>query len=306
MIRTIVLFFTLVLVPLRLRAATDSLVCLVVKNNPTKFSLTSIQTSMPNASGTVHKKSAARAFGLSLLVPGAGQFYAQKGNESLIKGSLMTSLDLTSWIIYFHNRALGDKFVRKFENYANRNWNIDRYLAFLEDQCGYDSGYLGRMIPGSQAYQNPGIDREKLRVAENLFASKTGVAVHHLFETGKQQYYEMIYKYPEQFALGWSDAGPGIDSLYPRYVPSPTGYNRKTLTSAMSAYRNMRNKSNNYYDVAQKMTGLMLVNRFLSGLDAVWTTKRKNAEASQSMGLRIYPLMYNQKIVYLPSLIYQF
>ncbi len=240
------------------------------------------------------KKSVPKAVLFSLALPGAGELYARKGNESLIKGIGFMALEAISWGLYFNYKSQGKKYEDKFETYANKEWDVDKYLSFIESQLGLPDGDLGR--------KSAGIDKQKLYQAESQWGTKTGVSTHHLYGSGMQQYYEMIYKYPEQFALGWSDAGPGID---PDYTPgdSPTGYTYKELTTRMIKYRGMRNTSNRYFRYSRNLTGVFLVNRFLSALDAAWTVKRKNRESEKvTLGFRIHPLFIDRRMVYASSL----
>ncbi len=232
----------------------------------------------------------------SLLLPGTGQLYAQKGNESPIKGAGFLAVEAVSWTLYFHYKSKGKKYENKFEKYANEHWDIDKYLAFLEDQLGLAAFELGRK-------SNNNINKDLLREKESDWGRKTGVSTHHLFGSGMQQYYEMIYKYPEQFALGWSDASvPG-----PAAGESPTGYTYKTLTPNMIKYRGMRNTSNRYFRYSRNLTGVIMVNHFLSAIDAAWTVKRKNRESARiEAGLRVDPCMVNDKMVFMPKILMSF
>lgn len=227
-----------------------------------------------------NKKSTGRAFFYSLALPGAGQWYAGYGNESRIKAAGFALLEVTAWYLLFDFQARGKRFENKFENYANTHWDIDKYLSFLEEQLNLPPNYLGRKVTNN-------IDKSRLYTAETEWGRLTGVSTHHLFGSGMQQYYEMIYKYPEQFALGWSDATvPG-----PAQGQSPTGYTYQTLTPRMKYYRHLRNESNRYFRYSRNMTGVLLVNHVLSALDAAWTVKRKNmADQRIETGFRIQPL----------------
>lgn len=247
------------------------------------------------------KKSVPKALLMSLALPGTGELYAQKGRESLIKGIGFLALEAVGWGLYFHYRSEGKRIENKFEKYANEQWDIDKYLAFIESQIGLPDGDLGR--------KSTGIDKTKLYSAESQWGTLTGVSTHHLFASGMQQYYEMIYKYPEQFARGWSDAIPPYplptDPGLPNF--SPTGYNYKTLTPNMKYYRGLRNESNRYFSNSRKLTGMFLANRFLSALDAVWTVKRKNKEIDRiETGLRVEPIMSGTKMVYASAIHFKF
>lgn len=250
-----------------------------------------------NDSGVV-RKSVAKGIGFSLLVPGAGQLYANKGRESLLKGIGFLGMEVTTWILYFTYKSKGQSKERQFKKYAEANWDIDKYLRYLEEETSLDHGELGYRDLQYKSYRNPGIDFEKLIQAENELE---GVATHHLFGSGEQQYYEMIYKYPEQFALGWSDAEQ------PGPVPSsPTGYDFAHLSPRMVTYRAMRNLSNDYLSNARTMTGIMIVNRVLSGIDAGWTVRRRNRMEPLRLSIRLKNEWFRDHFVALPAILLSF
>jgi hypothetical protein len=254
---------------------------------PSRAGTTGTVVSLANNSNA--RKSAPLAAAFSFLIPGTGQLYADKGKESLIKGISFLAVEATSWILYFNYHSRGKSKERQFEGYADQNWNVDKYLSFLETSLKLSPGELGRKAANT-------IDYNGLINAEDQWGVISGVSVHHLYANGQQQYYEEIYKYPEQFALGWSDAVDPM--LYPQ-----TGYTHNSLTPTMMAYRAMRNDSNRLLGNARAMTGVMLINRVLSLGDAVWTVKRKNKESQQlKMGVRVEPQSFRQQLMMLPTL----
>ncbi len=234
------------------------------------------------------KKSAGLAAAFSFILPGTGELYAQNGRESVIKGASLLALEAATWILYFKFHSDGKSKERKYEKYADQNWDVDKYLSFLETSLSLSQGDLGR-----QGTNN--IDYNGLINAEDQWGTISQVAVHHLYANGQQQYYEEIYKYPAQFALGWSDA---VDPMqYPQ-----TGYTHNDLTPVMLNYRGMRNDSNRLLGHARAMTGIMLINRVLSVADAVWTVKRKNKNSQVGMGVRIEPQYFKERLLMLPTL----
>ncbi|KAB2881410.1 hypothetical protein F9K33_01325 [bacterium] len=239
---------------------------------------TDFQKSYLSISGSDHqKKSAFFALSMSAILPGTGQLYAQNGRESLIKGASFLALEITGWVLYFHNQNKGKKFEKKYEKFADNHWDVDKYLLFLETSLQNDPNF--EISPGDLGRKDSGINFALLESAENEWGTNTGVSVHHLYKNSRQQYYEMIYKYPEQFGLGWSDA-INNQNTYPY-----TGYTRNNLTPLMIDYRGMRIKSNDYLSTARGMTGLIMINHLLSITDAVWTVKRKNREESTKLSL---------------------
>lgn len=249
-----------------------------------------LQETISTQTGVTHnQKSVMLGLTMSAIIPGTGQLYANKGNESLIKGVSFLAFEATGLILYVYNQNKGKRIEKKYEKYADQHWDVNKYLDYLEKSLNLPEAYLGR---GDQ------IHKDLLEQAENSWGQLTNVSVHHLYKNTRQQYYEMIYKYPEQFALGWSDAvnDPGT---YPF-----TGYTRNSLTPVMTDYRSMRIKSNNYLSTARGMTGVIMINHVLSLVDAAWTVKRKNREETGklSLSLRLEQKQYYSQWMTMPTL----
>jgi hypothetical protein len=228
--------------------------------------------------------------GMSVILPGTGQLYVHKGKESLIKGAAFLAAEATGIALYIYNRNKGKKLERKYERFADQHWDVDKYLNFLEQSLSLQEGYLGR--------KSVGIEKDRIAEAEDAWGILSGVSVHHLYKNTRQQYYEMIYKYPEQFALGWSDIP--VDHVTP--FPN-TGYTRLNLTPLMADYRGMRIKSNDYLSSARGMVGFLMINHVLSLTDAAWTVKRKNKEEAGQLSLsfRLEQNIYHNRLITMPT-----
>lgn len=254
------------------------------------------QESSLNQTDLHQKRSVFLGLSMSAVIPGSGQFYAQKGQESLIKGVAFFAAEITGFVLYFHYHNKGKSIERKYEKFADNNWDVDKYLTFLESTLQNDPNF--EISLGDLGRKGTGINYTLLESAENEWGNNTGASVHHLFKNSHQQYYEMIYKYPEQFALGWSDVvnNPGT---YPY-----TGYNRNNLTPIMIDYREMRIKSNDYLSMARGMTGILMINHLLSLADAAWTINRKNKEEPSrvKLSLRLEQSLYRNELVTMPTL----
>lgn len=236
------------------------------------------------------RKSVPTGVALSLAVPGTGQLYAGQTSSSWIKGTVFAACEIGFWTVFLTKSSSGRRFEKKFENYANENWSVDKYLTFLENEVGLPAGELGRESSGN-------VDLDKLHDAEADWATRSGAAEHHVFEQGRQQYYEMIYKYPEQFGQGWSDADPLLIE-----ANGLTGYTPSNLTLNMLQYRGLRNKSNSAFATARTMTSLMIANRFLSAIDAAWTIRRNNKTIVATTQFHFRQVVIDGTLRTLPSL----
>ncbi len=244
------------------------------------------------------QKSVWKGMALSLILPGTGEWYAQNGKESLIKGIGFFAAEITGALVYLHYKNKGKRFENKYEKFADRNWDVDKYLAFLETSLVSDPDF--EIASGDLGRKSTGINYTLLVQAENEWAENSGVSVHHLFENTRQQYYEMIYKYPEQFALGWADIPSDHTVPYPN-----TGYTRSNLTSMMADYRNLRFKSNDYLSTARGMTGVIMINHLLSMADAAWTVKKRNSAddiKKVTLSLRIEQHFHYNTLMTMPTL----
>ena len=127
-------------------------------------------------------KSVRRAFLYSLIVPGAGEFYA----GSKIKAAAFLTLDVALWALYFNYHGQGKDKETEYQGFADDHWSEDKYIQYLILTYGIDS------------------DRKKYKdpvTGDSVYLS------HHLPDTKTDQYYEMIGKY-EQFTGGWD----GLDN----------------------------------------------------------------------------------------------
>jgi len=204
----------------------------------------------PPAFGDRHKgyKSPAKAFLLSLAVPGLGQFYY----GSKIKPVLFLGAEVTAWVLYFKWHNEGDDITAEYEAFNRDHWLRDRY----------EQEYL------SYVY---GVTDD-----EDVPASFTEVT-HNLPDTRTQQYYEMTGKY-DQFAWGWDDAVLDGEVLGPN-VQAITGPEITPYSANRLFYETRRNDANNSYDKATRMVIVSFANRLFSAFEAFFATKSINAEA---------------------------
>ncbi len=255
------------------------------------------ESMFPESSSLKPRKSPWLAAVLSGIMPGTGELYAQNGNRSIIKGIGFFAAEATGVFLYFHYKNRGKRLENRYEKFADRNWDVDKYLSFLETSLINDPDF--KIEAGDLGRKDTGINYSFLVLAENEWGENSGVSVHHLFENTRQQYYEMIYKYPEQFALGWADIPVDYTAPYPN-----TGYTRNNLTSMMTDYRGMRVKSNDYLSTARGMTGVIMINHVLSMTDAAWTVKQKNSaeDIKMTLKLRIEHKLYFNTVMTMPTL----
>lgn len=191
-----------------------------------------------------HRKSPAKAFLLSLAVPGLGQYYY----GSRIKPFVFLGVEIASWGLYAKWHSDGNSATHAFEAFANAHWHEADYTAYLNKVYG---------------------------VTDDEDASGSEVT-HHLPDTKVQQYYEMIGKY-DQFSWGWDDAW--IDSMgvtvYDPWV-AVTGPGSTPHSANRDKYELMREDANSKFDKATRMIFVSMANRLISAFEAYLTVKSRN------------------------------
>ncbi len=219
------------------------------------------------------KKSRWLAGLFSLILPGAGEYYA----GSYLKGAIFTVVEaaaLTTALIYNHK---GDFQTNFFQTYANANWDVSKYAAWTLKHVNdinpgsdvnpanyhvfrnnFDWSSAGNNTNWSQL--NNVVNWGELnRLESDLGRGYT----HQLPSQGEQQYYELIGKYP-QYSHGW------ITSNF-----DDTDYH--VLTDQFLWYSHQRGLANEYYKNGNTAVVFLYINHFLSVLDAIWTTDRYNS-----------------------------
>ena len=214
------------------------------------------------------KKSVVLAGLLSLLLPGAGEFYA----GDYLKAAAFIALEaaiVTTAIVYDNK---GDKQTEIFENYADENWSVVRYAEWLNQ-------YHNAQIPIDPDATLPSWERVDWNVL-NSFEDGS----HKLPRHGNQQYYELIGKY-WQYSAGWNDYTSGI--------------NNTELSPNYRSYSGMRGEANDLYNVASKAVIGIYINHFLSLLDAVWSAVSYNKDIAVTTRLRTE--QFANKVEFVPT-----
>ncbi|MGA2668050.1 MAG: hypothetical protein ABSF32_03930 [Ignavibacteria bacterium] len=219
--------------------------------------------------------------GLSLLIPGAGEYYA----KSYVKAAIFLGVEAICWGAYAYYNHKGNKQTDDFQNFANQNWNVHQYAQWLVDQ--QFTGY-GQIVPNEQ-------DRTKLWNEIHYCEEQSGFA-HTLPDYGTQQYYELIGKYQE-YVSGWPDARDASGWLI-------TKQNYETYRSPIFiSYAYSRQLANTYYNDGQTGAMIALLNHVLSAADAIWSVSifNKNLKVQTGMEIRRELSPYTFKMESIPT-----
>lgn len=213
------------------------------------------------------EKSPVKAGILSLILPGAGEFYS----KSYWKTALFIAIEVgtIAGAVIYDNK--GDDQTTKYQNYADGNWSVVKYAEYLNSN--------GADIPINPDESLPPWERVNFNVLNEF---ETGS--HKLPPHGDQQYYELIGKY-HQYSPGWNDYPIGNSNL----EPSPN----------FLSYSLMRGKANDYYSNSDTFVKLTVVNHFLSAFDAFFTANKFNKKIA--MNVRMNSFYYENQLTMYPT-----
>jgi hypothetical protein len=153
----------------------------------------------PQLSG---KKNIGRAAMFSLVIPGTGQLYT----GSWLRAVPWFAIEVAGWALFSQYNAQGNDKTDEFEQYAGPwqntdpgagNFNMDAYLMREYQVATSTQATL-------DPYQGDYPTWRDLKWADrnqHLPAPFT----HDILTVDRQQYYEMIGKYYDQFGFGWND-----------------------------------------------------------------------------------------------------
>jgi hypothetical protein len=212
------------------------------------------------------RKSGLLAGVMSLALPGAGEFYT----KSYWRAGGFVLAEAGLWIMYAVYTSKGDQQTTLFQNFADDHWSVVRYAQWIQDnstKLNPDvTSFTGWRIGTADLLAWQQVDWSMLNAIENRIAQLPGNGFTHLLpHRPEQQYYELIGKYP-QFAAGWDDAG----------VMTPQRIVTSDVSQRFLDYSKMRGKANDYYNIATTGSVILIVNHFLSALDAAWSAAQFN------------------------------
>jgi hypothetical protein len=217
-----------------------------------------------------HRKSPWLAAGMSVVVPGAGEFYA----ESYWKSALFLAVEVGAWALAYHYDKKGDRQTDFFQGYADQHWSVVQYATYTIDNlipADQRQSYYDRIIiPGTASL--PAWERVNWDALNAMEREIGGFYSHTLPRYGEQQYYELIGKYP-QFNQGWDDANL---SLPPDYFVI-----KENLTQRYLYYSGERGLANDYYRNAGTFVIVAIVNHIVSAIDAAWSVSSYNRNLVQ-------------------------
>jgi len=224
---------------------------------------------------SLQRKSPWLAAGLSVALPGAGEFYA----ESYWKSAAFFAVEVAAWVIAYTYDHKGDRLTDDFQNYADAHWSVIRYGQYTQNNLNPPHPPYNWLIPGrTGSVPWDQVDWSELNRMERDIGDYYS---HTLPPHGEQQYYELIGKYP-QFNMGWDDANTNWPPDYSSMVAN--------ITPSFRYYSGQRGKANDYYNTASTFVTVAIVNHVLSAVDAAWSAGQYNNSLHAQMGFQRIPV----------------
>ncbi len=227
--------------------------------------------------GEPGRKSPWLAAGLSLVVPGAGEFYT----ESYWKSALFLAIEAGAWVMAYSYDKRADRQTDYFQDYADTHWSVVQYAQFAQANLAPKGTYqlwkFGSAPPRGVADPWDYVNWDELNRMERDIA---GYYSHTLPPHGDQQYFEEIGKYP-QYNQGWDDANLALNPDY--YTV------KANITPRSTYYMTERALANTYYEHATTFVSVAILNHLVSAVDAALSAGWFNNRLHAQLGVQTVP-----------------
>ena len=214
-------------------------------------------------------KSSKRAFLLSALVPGLGEWYAGSKKRGLAFLGAEAAL-VGLWAAW---KGKGKDLEEEFRAVADEHWDPLNYLAWRGSAIS-NSSSTHHALPCSS---------EVVDVYIPAMQESGSAAFGRCASSQIQQYYELIGKY-DQFVAGWDDLkrvrsdGSIGNAAAPTEVDSVENFHSERRLR----YEDDRDESNRFLKRASTVTGVILINHVISAIDAARVARARAAGADEA------------------------
>ena len=222
---------------------------------------------------------------MSLVLPGAGQFYNQ---SPLWKTASFVGVELVSIFAWNYFQKEAEKRRDEYQNFADLNWTLDNWVTNrfnYPDQEQID-GRIWSSFPALTKLS--GTHDLKLIISGDLAndlnltrVSSDSLDIHpEWFYSGDivvvrdRHFYENIGKY-DQFVGGWNDAR---ENWY--WEEKDVGDSTEIVikTPMKQKYIEDRYDSNQMLNAAKYSVTVLMFNHVLSGIESIWGSQKKGKE----------------------------
>ncbi len=237
---------------------------------------TEIETPVEENDSTTVGKYPAKGLLYSLVLPGAGQWYAGAKWKSLA----FVGAEIASILVWSNLDQKGDDAKIDFETLADSHWLLDLWY----DQMFFLPDSLGINILGSHDIQILLADGSI--IGSNEDANGDSIPDWTSYEVDDairdRDFYENVGKY-NQFVGGWDDildeSGNVAFEITAKSVGDSTEW--LVMTKNRDNYLDLREEHNRYLQYAGYAVSAIMFNHVISAIDAVWETRRRTLRSSK-------------------------
>jgi hypothetical protein len=241
------------------------------------FSQTEIETPKEENDSTTVEKYPAKGLLYSLVLPGAGQWYAGAKWKSLA----FVGVELASILAWSNLSQRGEDIKIDFETLADNHWRLDLWyvqMFFLPDSLGISIlGTHEIQILLTDGTGDVSIIGSNEDANGDFIPDWTEYNIDLLNVIRDRDFYENIGKY-NQFVGGWDDI---LDEnlnedfeIFDKSVGDSTEY--LVMTKNRDSYLDLREEHNRYLQLAAYSVSAIMFNHIISAVDAVWETRRRS------------------------------
>ena len=217
-----------------------------------------------------YEKSPGKAFLLSAIVPGAGEFYAGAKWRALA----FVGVEVFSWAMYLNRKGKGDDIEQAYKKYADNYWDFADWMNYsnTNDRCGPEgSHHLYISYTVGDLEQEFVVDKDFPYDSLMLAADNEGGVLDPI---RTRDYYENIGKY-DQFACGWEDY---YDN---HYIDGSLATDTVFATPRRENYLGQRKDSNDALKMATNFATAVMFNHLISAFHAQIAAKNYSSEAEK-------------------------
>ena len=263
------------------------------------------------------------AFSLSAILPGAGQIY----NKNYKRGFAYLAFEIINWSKRSKYLDKGNDFVDQYKDFANDNWNFDRWIRDINLLADPNHPVNSVMLGPDDNFFYPWSDSHHIEFYldgylrrtnnsngdnwfENTYKTACNDAINNFQEcitnvftnsdgspatiTRDHHFYEGIGKY-DLFFAGWNDTRDGecseetINDYGSCSYILLTNNTENAYTDKKRYYQyELRDKANKNYDVAENALTFIFVNHAISMLDAFIVNLASNKSSINYMTQPLY------------------
>ena len=219
-------------------------------------------------------KSSKRAFLLSALVPGLGEWYA--GSKK--RGLAFLGAEAALWGMWAVWTGKGNDLEEEFRTVADEHWDPEEYIAWRTSTISKNSS-ITHALPCSSEVINVYIPARREWKDQQQTSGLGSAAFGGCAPSQIQQYYELLGKY-DQYVAGWDDLvrrSTG-NAAVPTEVDSVENFHSERRLR----YEDQRDESNRFLKRASTISGVILINHVISAIDAARVARARAAGADEA------------------------